>query len=60
MYSADTYACGDNSNNREAILKITSTNLYVPIVTLSTKDNVNFTKKLNEEFKRSVYWKEYK
>ena len=60
MYGADTYAGGDNSNNREAILKITSTNLYVPIVTLSTKDNVNFTKKLNEEFKRSVYWKEYK
>ena len=40
--------------------KITSTKLYVPIVTLSTKDNVNLTKKLNERFKRSVYWNEYK
>ena len=40
--------------------KITSTNLYVPIVTLSTKDNVNFTKQLNEPFKRPVYWNEYK
>ena len=39
--------------------KITETKLYVPIVTLSTKDNVNLTKQLNEGFKRSVYWNEY-
>ena len=35
--------------------KITNTKLYVPIATLSTKDNVNLTKQLNEGFKRSVY-----
>ena len=35
--------------------KITSTKLYVPIVTLSTK-----TKQLNEGFKKSVYWNKYK
>ena len=40
--------------------KITSTKLYVPIVTLSTKDNVNLAKQLNKGFKRSVYWNEYK
>ena len=40
--------------------QITSTTLYVPIVTLSTKDNVNLTKQLNEGFKRSVYWNSYK
>ena len=34
--------------------------MYAPIVTLSTKDNVNLTKQLNEGFKRSVYWNEYK
>ena len=28
-------------------------------VTLSSKDNVNLTKYLNEGFKRSVYWNEY-
>ena len=27
---------------------------------LLTKDNVNLTKQLNEGFKRSVYWNEYK
>ena len=37
-----------------------STKLYVPIVTLSTKDNVNLTKQLNKGFRRSVYWNEYK
>ena len=29
---------------------ITNTKLYVPIVTLSTKDNTNLTKQLNEVF----------
>ena len=47
IYGANTYAGGDNSNNKETIFKITSTKLYVPIVTLSTRDNVNLTKQLN-------------
>ena len=53
MYVADTYAGGDNNNNRETTFKITSTKSYVPAVTLSTKDNVNLTKQLN-------YWNRYK
>ena len=60
MYAADTYAVGDNVNNRKTTFKITSTKLHVPIVSLSTKDYVNLTKQLNEEFKRSIYWNEYK
>ena len=60
MYDADTYAGGDNVSNRETTFQITRTKLYVPVVTLSTKDNVNLTKQLNEGFKRSVYWNEYK
>ena len=60
MYGADTYADGDNANNRETTFKITSTKLYVPIVTLPTKNNVYLTKQLNEGFKRPVYWNEYK
>ena len=57
MYGADANADG---NDRETTFKITSTKLYVPIVTFSTKDNVNLTKQLNERFKRSVYCNEYK
>ena len=37
--------------------KITNTKLYVPIVTLSSKDNVKLVKLL-EGFKRPVYWNE--
>ena len=44
MYGAYTYVAGDNINNRETAFQITSTKLYVPIVTLSAKDNVNLTK----------------
>ena len=60
MYGADAYAGGDNVNNRETAFEIASTKLYVSVVTLSTKDNVNLTKQLNKGFKRSVYWNEYK
>ena len=60
MYGADTYAGGDNNNDREKTFQITSTKLYVPVVTLSTEDNKNLIKQLNEGFKRSVYWNEYK
>ena len=38
---------------------ITDTKLYVPIVTLPTKDNTNLTKQLNEGFKRTIYWNQY-
>ena len=37
MYISDTYASGDNVNDRETRFKITSTKFYVPIVTLSIK-----------------------
>ena len=39
MYGTDTYAGGDNVNNRETTFNITSTKLYVPTVTLSTKSD---------------------
>ena len=35
--------------------KIMNAELHVPIVTLSTKDNVNMTKQLRDGFKRYVY-----
>ena len=40
--------------------KTKNTKLYVPIVTLSTKDNVELKKQLNKGFKRPVYWNKYK
>ena len=59
MHGSDAYAAADNSNT-ETIFKITNTKLFVPIVTLSTKDNVKLTRQLNDGFRRLVYWNEYK
>ena len=43
-----------------ATFKKTDVKLYVPIVTLSIQDNSTLSKLLNEGFKRSIYWNEYK
>ena len=43
-----------------ATFTITDTKLYVPIVTLKTKDDTKLSKLLTAGFERSVYWDEYK
>ena len=43
----------------DTTFKITNTKLYVPIVTLSSKDYVKLIKLLEKGFKRPVYWNEY-
>ena len=48
--------CILSSAGDAAKFAITDAKLYVPIVTLSTKDSANLTKQLSEGFKRSVYW----
>ena len=47
------------SNNDITTFKITNTKLQVPVVTLSSKDNVKLVKLLEEGFKRPVYWNEH-
>ena len=49
----------DAAANHVVSFMITDTKLYVPVVTLSTKDNTNLTKQLNEGFKRTIYWNQY-
>ena len=39
---------------------ITSTNLYVPIVTLSINDNIKFLENIKQGFKRTISWKKYR
>ena len=38
---------------------ITETNLYVPVVTLSTQDNAKLLPQLKSGFKRTIYWDKY-
>ena len=58
-----TAAIGANANATGAdsgTFRITDAKLYVLVVTLSTEDNIKLIRQLSEEFKRPVYWNEYK
>ena len=50
----------DNDDNNTNKFQITKSELYVPVVTLKTDDNLKLTKLLSKRFKRSVLWNEYK
>ena len=43
----------------DTTFEITNTKLYVPIVTLSSKNNAKLVKLLEDWFNRPVYWNEY-
>ena len=45
-----------NVNNQVPTFKITETNVYVPIVTLSTQDNAKLLPQLKSGFKRTISW----
>ena len=44
----------------DIIFAIKGTNLYVPVVTLSSKDNQKLSKLLSKGFEKSVNWNEHK
>ena len=46
-------------NNQAPTFTITDTKLYVPVVTLWTKDNSKLPEQLKSGFKKSVNWKKY-
>ena len=48
------------NNPTNARFKITDTKLYVPVVTLSTKDDNNFLEQLKSGFKRTIKWNKYR
>ena len=52
--------CVMSNIDGDTTVKKANTKLYVPIVTVSNKDNVKLTKKLTEGFKKPVYWNGYK
>ena len=49
-----------NANPDYIIFTIKDTKLYVPVVTLSARNNQNLSKLLRKGFERPVYWNEYK
>ena len=48
-----------NTNPNNIIFTIKHTKLYVPVVTLSARDNEKLSKHLSKGFERSVYLNEY-
>ena len=43
-----------------AIFQTTSSELYVPVVTLSVKDNMTFLENRRQGFKRIISWSKYR
>ena len=62
-----TVRTAGNNDNPPAIVapsklefQITDTKLYVPVVTLSAKDDNNFLEQLKSVFKRTIKWNKYR
>ena len=51
--------CVVTNSEGEAKFKITGTKLYVPVVTLSRKDNAKLLQQLKSSFKRIINWNKY-
>ena len=45
--------------NKNPEFEITDTKLYVPVVTLSTQDNIKLLKQPESGFKRTINWNKY-
>ena len=48
-----------NANNQNPTFQINDTKLYVPVVTLSTQENIKLLKQLESDFKRTINWNKY-
>ena len=51
--------CVINNSTGEGKFAITETKLYVPVVTLSTKDNEKLLQQLKPVFKNTISWNKY-
>ena len=58
-WSANCVIVYTNAGNQGAPFAITGTNLYVPVVTLSTQDNAKLLPQLKSGFKRTISWNKY-
>ena len=58
-WSRDCVIISTNINNQNSTFTITVTNLYVPVVTLSTQDNAKSLPQLKSGFRRTTSWNKY-
>ena len=58
-WSRNCVIISTNINNQVPTFIITETNLYVPVVTLSTQDNAKLLLQLKSGFKKTISWNKY-
>ena len=58
-WSRDCVIIYTDVNNQNPTFTITETNLYIPIVTLSTQDHAKLLPQLKSGFKRIISWNKY-
>ena len=58
-WSSSCVIISTNVLNQLSTFTITETNLYVPVVTLSTQDNSKLLPQLKNGFKRTISWNKY-
>ena len=58
-WSANCVIIYTNVDNQVLTFTITETNLYVPVVTLSTQDNAKLLSQLKSGFERKISWNKY-
>ena len=58
-WTKDCALIEQNNNITDVKLFITSTKLFVTVVTLSINDNVKFLENVKREFKRTISWNRY-
>ena len=58
-WSENCVIVSTNVANQSVTFTTTKTTLYVPVVTLSTKDNAKLLQQLKSGFKRIINWNKY-
>ena len=58
-WSENCVIMSTNVVNQNTTFTVTKTNLYVPVVTLSTQDNAKLLPQLKSGFKKTISWNKY-
>ena len=58
-WSENCVIMSTNVVNQNTTFTITKTNIYVPVVTLSTQDNAKLLPQLKSSFKKTISWNKY-
>ena len=58
-WSKDCFLVAGTIANQVPTSTLTDTKCYVPVVTLSSQDNVKLLKQLESGFKRTINWNKY-